>query len=69
MKVKAFVIGKGDAAKLALPDNAIGCDGTEVTVLGTEPEVDESWVGRAVDVHLLEGVHTPTTPDPLDREI
>ena len=66
MKVKAFVIGKGDAARVAHPDYAIGSDGTEVTVLGFEPEVHESWVDRVVDVQLLEGVRTPTTPDLLD---
>ena len=66
MKVKAFVIGKGDAARVAHPDYAIGSDGTEVTVLGFEPEVHESWVDRVVDVQLLDGVHTPSTPDILD---
>ena len=61
---KAFIIGSGANATVALPHHAVGAKGKHVTVLMHEPEVEAE--GKAVDPKLLDGVHTPSTPDPYD---
>ena len=60
---KAFIIGSGANATVALPHHAVGAKGKHVTVLMHEPEVEAE--GKAVDPKLLDGVRTPPTPDPF----
>ena len=59
---KAIVMGIGSDAKVAGPDHVIGGKGKHVTVCMYEPELEAG--DQAINCKLLDGLHTPPTPDP-----
>ena len=60
----AIVMGIGSDAKVAGPDHVVGGKGKHVTVLVYEPEVEAE--DNAINLKLLDGLHTPPTPDPCE---
>ena len=73
IRPKAFLMGIGSDATVAVPDHVIGGKGRDVTVLMNEPEVwcirpIARWTHKAVDPKLLDGARTPPTPNPFDSD-
>ena len=67
--VKAFIIGKGNAGRVMVSDEPIGCDGSDVTVLSLEhyaPYTCSDREKNKMDDQLLKDVASPITPDPFD---